>query len=191
MTGDTVLSDGPLEPSDEALMLAYAAGEATAFEPLYRRHQDALYRYLLRGCQSTHTAQELFQDVWQKLIHARLRYRADAPFGAYLYKLAHNRLVDHWRSQRPQVPAPEPELENLPAPESQRPDETELRRQQAVRLLRALATLPLEQREIIVLREEQELTLEQIAVIQGVGRETVKSRLRYALAKLREVMTHD
>lgn len=191
MTGDTVLSEGPLEPSDEALMLAYAAGEATAFEPLYRRHQDALYRYLLRGCQGAHTAQELFQDVWQKLIQARLRYRADAPFGAYLYKLAHNRLVDHWRSQRPQVPVPEPELENLPAPESQRPDETESRRQQATRLLRALAALPPEQREIIVLREERELTLEQIAVIQGVGRETVKSRLRYALAKLREVITHD
>ena len=62
------------------------------------------------------------------------------------------------------------------------------RRQEAARLLAALAGLPAEQREIIVLREEENLTLEQIAAIQGVGRETVKSRLRYALAKLREVL---
>jgi RNA polymerase sigma-70 factor, ECF subfamily len=165
-------------------MQAYAGGDAAAFEALYRRHKDALYRYFLRHTASPDHAAELFQDVWKNLIQARLRYRPDAPFGAYLYKLAHNRLMDHFRAQRPTTEVPE----DLPAPESERPDETVTRRAQAVRLLQALALLPAEQREIIVLREERELTLEQIAQIQGVGRETVKSRLRYALAKLREVL---
>jgi RNA polymerase sigma-70 factor (ECF subfamily) len=165
-------------------MQAYAGGDAAAFEPLYRRHKDALYRYLLRGTRSPDAAAELFQDVWKNLIQSRVRYRPDAPFGAFLYKLAHNRLMDHFRMQRPTVEVPE----DLPAAESERPDETVVRRAQAARLLRALAGLPPEQREIIVLREERDLTLEQIAGIQGVGRETVKSRLRYALAKLREVL---
>jgi RNA polymerase sigma-70 factor, ECF subfamily len=89
--------------------------------------------------------------------------------------------------QRPTTEVPE----DLPAPESERPDVTAARRSEATRLLRALALLPAEQREVIVLREERDLTLEQIAEIQGVGRETVKSRLRYALAKLREVIGDD
>ena len=166
-------------------MLAYAGGDAASFEALYRRHKDALYRYLLRGVNSPDLAAELFQDVWRKLIEARSRYHAGAPFTAWLFKLGHNRLVDHWRAQRPTTEVPE----DLPAPDAERPDEVLARQLNAAGLLRALAVLPPEQREIIVLREERDLTLEQIAHIQGVGRETVKSRLRYALAKLREVMS--
>ena len=168
-------------------MQAYAGGNAAAFEALYRRNKDALYRYLLRGTRSPDVAADLFQDVWKNLIQARMRYRPDAPFGAFLFKLAHNRMMDHFRALRPTTEVPE----DLPAPESERPDQTVARRAQAAQLLRALALLPPEQREIIVLREERDLTLEQIAEIQGVGRETVKSRLRYALAKLREVIGHE
>ena len=168
-------------------MQAYAGGDAAAFETLYRRHKDALYRYLLRGTSSPALASDLFQDVWKNLIQARARYRPDAPFGAWLYKLAHNRMMDHFRMQRPTSEVPE----DLPAPEHERPDTTFARRSEAQRLLAALAALPSEQREVIVLREERDLTLEQIAEIQGVGRETVKSRLRYALAKLREVIGDD
>lgn len=165
-------------------MQAYAGGEVAAFDALYLRHKDALYRYLLRACRSPDAAAELFQDVWKNLIQSRERYRPDAPFAAYLFKLAHNRLMDHFRAQRPTVEVPE----DLPAPASERPDAAVARQMEAMRLLRALDALPVEQREIIVLREERDLTLEQIALIQGVGRETVKSRLRYALAKLREAL---
>lgn len=165
-------------------MQAYAGGDAAAFETLYRRHKDPLYRYFLRHTASPDHAAELFQDVWKNLIQARARYRPDAPFGAFLFRLAHNRLMDHFRAQRPTTEVPE----DLPAPDHERPDHTVARRAEAARLLRALMQLPPEQREVIVLREERELTLEQIAEIQGVGRETVKSRLRYALSKLREVL---
>ena len=79
-------------------MLAYAGGDAGAFERLYRRHKDGLYRYFLRHTEGRDMAAELFQDVWKGLIQARERYRPDAPFSAWLYRLAHNRLVDHYRS---------------------------------------------------------------------------------------------
>lgn len=167
-------------------MLAWAGGDAGAFERLYRRHKDSLYRYFLRHVRPPDLAGEAFQDVWQKVIQSRDRYRADAPFAAWLYTLAHHRLMDHYRSQRPNDEMPE----DLPAPEQDHPERLTEQAQQSYRLLAALQTLPPEQREIIVLREEQDFTLDQIATIQGVGRETVKSRLRYALAKLREVL-HD
>lgn len=167
-------------------MLAWAGGDAGAFERLYRRHKDSLYRYFLRHVRPPDLAGEAFQDVWQKVIQSRDRYRADAPFAAWLYTLAHHRLMDHYRSQRPNDEMPD----DLPAPEQGHPERLTEQAQQSYRLLAALQTLPPEQREIIVLREEQDFTLEQIATIQGVGRETVKSRLRYALAKLREVL-HD
>jgi RNA polymerase sigma-70 factor, ECF subfamily len=165
-------------------MLAWAGGDAGAFEQLYRRHKDSLYRYFLRHVRPPDLAGEAFQDVWQKVIQSRDRYRADAPFAAWLYTLAHHRLMDHYRSQRPNDEMPD----DLAAPERDHPERRAEQSQQSYRLLAALQTLPPEQREILVLREEQDFTLEQIAAIQGVGRETVKSRLRYALAKLREVL---
>lgn len=164
-------------------MLAYAGGDTGAFERLYRRHKDSLYRYFLRHVDAS-DAGELFQDVWKNLVQARGRYRADAPFGAWLYRLAHNRLMDHYRRSKPSEALPD----ELSIPAAEQPDARLERYDGARQLLAALARLPAEQREIIVLREERELTLEQIAEIQGVGRETVKSRLRYALAKLREAL---
>jgi len=86
------------ERSDEALMLAYAAGEAEAFEPLYARHRGPLFRFILRQVRVQATAEELFQDVWQKVITARERYRPEAKFSTWLYQVATNRLTDHWRA---------------------------------------------------------------------------------------------
>lgn len=164
-------------------MRAYAGGDMAAFELLYRRHKDPLYRYFLRHVDPS-DAGELFQDVWKNIVQARAQYREDAPFAAWLFRIAHNRLMDHYRQRRATDEVPE----DLPAPAELQP-QVQAERADTVRSLRqALAALPAEQREIIVLREERELSLEQIAEIQGVGRETVKSRLRYALAKLRETL---
>ncbi len=171
------------EPRDAQLMLAYAGGDMAAFELLYRRHKDPLYRYFLRHVDPS-DAGELFQDVWKNLVQARGQYREDAPFAAWLFRIAHNRLMDHYRQARPMDEVPE----DLPDSPDTQPQMQAERADTARSLLQALATLPREQREIIVLREERDLSLEEIAEIQGVGRETVKSRLRYALARLREVL---
>jgi RNA polymerase sigma-70 factor (ECF subfamily) len=83
---------------DESLMLAYAHGAAAAFDELYRRHRNGVYRYLLRHCGNAGTADELFQDVWMNLIRARATYVPTARFAAWLFTLAHHRIVDHWRA---------------------------------------------------------------------------------------------
>ena len=85
--------------TDEALMLAYGSGDAGAFERLYARHKGPLYRYVLRSVKARGEAEELFQDIWMKVIEARARYQPKAKFTTWLYTVAHNRMVDHWRSR--------------------------------------------------------------------------------------------
>lgn len=172
---------------DEALMLRYRDGELAAFDVLYGRHKDPLYRYLLRGCAHPEAAAELFQDVWANLIRSRHRYEPRAKFTTWLYRLAHNRLIDHLRLQ-PRTPAALDDAMEIPSADHERPDSQVLAAEQRARLRRALLALPIEQREAFLLHEEGELTLEEIAQVNGVGRETIKSRLRYALGKLREAL---
>lgn len=160
-------------------MLRYASGDAAAFETLYGRHRGPLYRYLLRQCGNRATADDLFQDTWSKTIAARKRYQPKAKFTTWLYRIAHNNVVDHWRRNARR--APDDVVDDVPTPESQ-----VVRNEQTATLLKAIAGLPLEQRTAIYLHEERGLNLEQIAEVTGCGRETVKSRLRYALAKLRD-----
>lgn len=167
-------------------MTRYAAGDTAAFETLYARHKDALYRYLARGCGNGGAGAELFQDVWMRVIRARKRYRASSRFRVWLYTVAHNRLVDYYRRQRPGGELPE-----MAAPEHDQPQAQASRQQAAERVRAALARLPFEQREAILLKEEQDLSVAEIAAVTRVGRETAKSRLRYGLAKLRQELCDD
>jgi RNA polymerase sigma-70 factor (ECF subfamily) len=183
---------GETPSGDAALMLAYAAGDAAAFDALYAKHKGGVYRYLLRHCGGAATADELFQDVWTSLIRARNAYVPSAKFTTWLYRIAHNRLVDHWRASG-QIElvsggAGEDDDDPLDAIAASRASEPEVRagsREIGVRLSLALAALPPPQRDAFLLHQEGGLTLEEIAQLTGAGVETVKSRLRYALAKLR------
>jgi RNA polymerase sigma-70 factor (ECF subfamily) len=175
------------EPTDEELMLAYGGGDAAAFEVLYSRHRGPLFRFMLRQVRDHGTAEELYQDIWQRLITARQRYRPEAKFSTWLYQIAHNRLTDHWRAQSHRPAAPEDAMERAERePDPQTPERQLSAFEERRRLQLALEELPADQRETVLLRLEQELTLEEIGRITGVGRETVKSRLRYAMDKLRQ-----
>jgi RNA polymerase sigma-70 factor (ECF subfamily) len=139
----------------------------------------------VRACANRDLAGELFQDTWAKVIAARGRYVASGSFSGWLFRLAHNRLMDHFRA----VPKMVDTLEDVPeplAPAHEQPERRAQSRQQRQRILQALAILPEEQRSAFLLKEEGGLSLEEIAQVTEVGRETVKSRLRYALAKLRQ-----
>ena len=167
-------------------MLAYAGGDVAASETLYGRHRLRLYRFLMRQLRDAALTDELFQDIWQKVIGARAGWTPDAAFRTWLYRIAHNRLADHWRAlqHRPAAPADaEARIGGMPDPQTPERQLSEF--EQRRRLQLALDELPPEQREVIVLRLEQELSLEEIGEATGVGRETVKSRLRYAMDKLR------
>jgi RNA polymerase sigma-70 factor (ECF subfamily) len=176
----------PMEnmPEDSALMLRYSDGDVAAFETLYRRHNDAVYRYLLRLCQHRDTAEDIFQEVWGKIVKARENYRPTAKFSTFLYRVAHNCFIDHVRRNRRHTMTADVEPDTQADPGDLPETETE-RSLARERLDVALQQLPDEQRDVFLLREEAGLSLEQIAAITDCNRETAKSRLRYAVNKLR------
>ncbi len=184
----------PTDPdaTDETLMLGYRDGDAAAFDILYVRHKGGVYRYLLRQCRNAALAEELFQDVWMNLIRARAGYVVQARFSTYLYRIAHNRLMDHFRRHDNHTVSLDDEsaaaIDEPVAPAGLQPDISAESRAQAAQLLTLLEKLPDEQREAFVLQQEGGLSVEEIAEATGVARETAKSRLRYALVKLREGM---
>lgn len=178
-------------PADEELMLRYGGGDAGAFETLYRRHRGPLYRFLLRQVGNEAAAEEIFQDVWMRIIDSRGRYQARAKFSSWLYAIAHNRVMDFYRASGKtgflDQDRSEETLALLPAGDP--PAEIPIDRKRAAeRLLEALAELPEPQREAFLLQQEGDLSVEEIAMATGVGRETAKSRLRYALAKRRSTL---
>ena len=174
------------ETSDDALMLAWSGGDVAAFSMLYGRHRDRLHRFLLRQLRDPGLADEVFQDTWQRVVAAGSGWRPDAAFATWLYRIARNRIADHWRASRHRPPAPgDADERTLRLEDPDTPEQRLEAFEQHRDLWRALDALPPEQREVLLLRLEQELTLEEIGDITGVGRETVKSRLRYAMDKLR------
>lgn len=165
-------------------MKAYANGNMEAFRLLYERHRGPLYRYVLRRVGDAATANDLYQGSWEKIIKARGSYSASAPFQAWMYRIAHNHVIDYFRKSRP---ASELLPENM-ASEGPGPDAalTELKRSSD--LHRAVDSLPFEQKDALLLKLEAGLDLQAIAEVTGVNPETAKSRLRYAVAKLKNIL---
>lgn len=179
---------------DAALMLSYRNGDVRAFEILYARHKAPLYRYLLRTCKSKDAANDLFQEVWGKLIASRERYEPRAQFTTFLYRIAHNCAMDHFRRVARAYERSTEDVdglaEELPGREHDRPETVTSEVQLRADFRRALDALPPEQRDVFVLYEESGLSLEEIGKVTGVAMETAKSRLRYAVAKLRAALDH-
>jgi RNA polymerase sigma-70 factor (ECF subfamily) len=183
-----------MEAADEELMLAYARGEVRAFEGLYARHKGPLYRFVLRSVRSAGEAEELAQEIWMRIIGARAGYEPKAKFTTWLFSVAHNRLVDHWRARGlavvslddPEDEPPEPRA----GPEAE-PERMLEAAQAGERLAAAIAALPFAQREAFLLHHEGGLTAAEIARATQSNEEAAKSRLRYAMKKLREAIGDD
>ena len=172
---------------DTTLMLRYRDGDLEAFDVLYRRHNQALYRYLLRLCMNRDAAEDIYQEVWRKIISSRSRYQATAKFNTFLYRVAHNSFIDHARRNKRYASADDYDPDN----NIHGADEPDIAAEKLMlrrRLDEVLAGIPDEQRDAFLLHEEGGLGLDAIALITGVSRETVKSRLRYANTKLRTAL---
>jgi RNA polymerase sigma factor (sigma-70 family) len=192
--------------TDDALMAAYAGGDARAFEQLYARHQAGLYRFVRRLLGTALNAQtdEVFQDTWLRVVQARARWEPQgATFRTWLYTLAHHRVIDMLRRSGREVSldahaddgdAPwEPETaawQQWPAPTSAASHTEELAfwRRAGEKLLACLEQLPLPQRSAFLLHHGDGLALDEVASALEVGFETAKTRLRYAMSKLRTCM---
>jgi RNA polymerase sigma factor (sigma-70 family) len=176
------------EAPDEQLMLAYRGGDAAAFEELYARHRTRLFRFVLRSVKLRPAAEELYQEIWMRVIEARGTYKATARFTTWLYTIAHNRMVDHWRRAGLSLVALD--QDDIPSgdPGPQRHAEG---REALGRFAAALASLPPAQREAFLLHEEAGMSVAEIATATGTNPEAAKSRLRYAMTKLKAALDDD
>lgn len=180
---------------DEELMIRYREGDVRAFAELYGRHRLGLYRFIAWRSPRQDWVDEVVQDSWANLHQARSRYRPDASFRTYLYLIARNRLLDLVR-QHQDILATDLgsgtdgratfDVMADAAHDGSTPEAALDQRQQAGRLHAAINDLPPEQKEALVLQQFSGMSLEEVSQVVGASVETVKSRLRYAMRKLRE-----
>lgn len=177
--------------TDEQLMLKYAKGDAEAFEQLYSRHKGGLYRYCVRQLKNEARAEECFQEIWMKLINSRVNYQPKALFTTYLYRIAQNHIIDTVRKDKKlkQETELEEDFHSVSMTESHQDLGAKLVTQNTYQVLRQkIESLPLDQKTALLLKMDAGLSLEEIANVLNCGRETVKSRLRYATNKLKDLL---
>ncbi len=181
--------------SDEKLMELFQRGDHGAFDVLLRRHQGGIYRFMLRFCGNRDTAAELAQEAWLRVVAARAGFERRSKFTTWLYTIARHLCIDHHRRMQhrrtvsldgPENPGREDGMAPIdrladPSPD---PDECADARRKAELVAGAIETLAPEQKEVLLMREEG-LPFEEIARVVGAPVNTVKSRMRYALQKLR------
>jgi len=165
-----------------ALIEDYLKGDLSAFNRLYDSYRLPLFNYIRRQLNSQHETEDIYQDIWMSALKSLKDFRRDSNFTTWLFAIAHNRLVDYWRKHQ--------KLENGIELDALSAQSHSLEYQQflsdCVELLSQLiATLKPSQKNTFLLQQESRLSLEEIATVTGTNRETVKSRLRYALQKLR------
>jgi RNA polymerase sigma-70 factor, ECF subfamily len=183
------------DEADELLMVAYQKGDVRAFEVLLTRHRRPVFNFILRFVGSRETAEDLMQETFLRVIKGAEAYQRQAKFTTWLYTIARNLCVDqsrrakHRKAQSLDAPMNSSAesgtlLDVLPS-SSMASDRKAVNRQLHMRMHEALARLSEEQREVFLMREFLDLPFKEIADIVGVPENTVKSRMRYALEKLR------
>ncbi|MGI2113895.1 sigma-70 family RNA polymerase sigma factor [Shewanella frigidimarina] len=184
----------PQVGSDEQLMLDYQAGDVRAFEALYLKHKSPLYRYFVRQLHDPQLAEDLYQDTWGKVINAAKQYQVTAKFTTWLYKIAHNLLIDHVRAVKPLdkvIPLGEDEtMDSLQADDQASPEPQVEQQQQADMMKGCIAKLPAVQKEAFLLNIEMGMTAAMISDIANVTLEATKSRIRYAYQSIKQCIAN-
>lgn len=171
--------------TDEELYAAYHAGDMAAFDRLYACYRQPLYLFLLRRGHSESVAEDLFHDCWMRVLDQNSKFNGNN-FRAWIFTIARNLSTDSFRRKSLHA------VTSFDESSDQAIDFSTQQRQEGldcIELIKnSVAALPLEQRDAFLLKEEAGLSLQQLAELMAVGRETIKSRLRYAMNQLRQMM---
>jgi RNA polymerase sigma-70 factor, ECF subfamily len=186
------------DASDEMLMVRYQRGEREAFAELVRRYSSPIYNFSVRHLRQASLAEDVTQEVFLRLVQKAAEFKHEARFSTWLYTIARNLCIDHLRKLKHRRHASldgatkgdEPSLiERLPAGGATADAERGAVSSEVLTAIEtAVHSLPEEQREVFLLREVANLPFREIAIATGVGENTVKSRMRYALDRLQEAL---
>ena len=175
------------ELDDYKLIHLYLDGDAHAFDVIYERYRKVLYGYLNGLLQGQNAlADDVFQQTWLNAIQSMPKYRNQEKFSAWLMRIAHNLVMDHYRSSRRRKEETFDEIEEnvIPAPESASPQRRMDRKELAAALEEAVRELSPELREVFLLRQK-DVPFREIAVIQKCSINTCLARMQYAVKKMR------
>jgi len=183
------------EKTDEQLMIAYANNQIEAFQVLYSRYKTPLFRFILRQTNNQTLTEELFQDVWSKVIRAKDTYKHTATFRTYIYQITRNTVIDNYRRQSiraVEINEDNREMSNYENGCKADEPSTQVEQQQSYKsIIAAINALSPEQRDAFLLKEEASLSIEEIAKVTQVKAETAKSRYRYAVKQLKILLGHN
>lgn len=189
------------EATDEELMIRFQSGDRSSFALLVGRHKTRLYNFALRQLGSGATAEEVVQDAFVRVVQSAAEFKHAARFSTWLYAIARNLCVDQMRKRalrrHTSLDQPEraPDGEDGARLGERTPDGRVDGERAAVsveireHVLAAIEALPLEQREVFLMREMGSLPFKDIAEVVGVPENTVKSRMRYALERLQAALS--
>ncbi len=181
--------------SDEKLMLKYQNGDISSFELLYDKHKGGVYRFFLRQVNQQSIAEELHQETWMKIINSRKQYIPTAQFNTYLYRIAHNLLIDYFRKSSTKTYnlfiSDQESICDYADTDEYNPENIESRRSDAEKLTNYINQLSPPQKEVFLLRIDSGLTVSDIAKTIGIKHEAAKSRLRYAMTRIASMFEED
>lgn len=175
-------------------MAAFRDGDPRAFEYLVARHQRGLFNFLLRSVHNKSRAEELLQDVFLRVVRSKERYQHTARFSTWIYTIARNLCVDESRRAkfRRTISLDAPQRDDSTSTMLDRTASKDVGTDRAAaapriraRVAAAVKELPDEQREVFLMRQLKGLSFKEIGAIVGAPENTVKSRMRYALEKIR------
>ncbi len=180
------------------LMVRYQRGDREAFAELLRRYETQIFNFSLRYLRSADLAEDVTQDTFMRIVQRAAEFKHESRFSTWLYTIARNLCVDQLRKQRHRR---HPSLEQSDAdgraleerlPDSRPNGSTErsaVAHEIRAQVVLAVEDLPEDQREVFLLRHVGDVSFKDIATITGVGENTVKSRMRYALERLQKALS--
>lgn len=182
----------------ENLLEQYRKGDIEALGRLVDETRRPLYGFIVGMVRDPHQAEDLFQDVWIRAIKGLHRYQSDRLL-SWLFRIARNRIIDISRKRKPDASLQQPiggtdssnTLESVLPNFDQGPERHTSNRELALRIQQAVHALPLEQREVYLMRTEADMPFKQIAGIQNVSINTSLARMQYAIKHLREALADD
>ena len=189
------------DATDEMLMVRYQRGDREAFAELVRRYNRRIYNFVIRQIRHAHAAEDVTQDVFLRVVQNAAEFKHEARFSTWLYTIARNLCIDQLRKlshrRHPSLDQPpagasegRPLVESVADPHpNASTDRAAAASEVQACIVRAVDALPEEQREVFLLREIANLPFKEIAEVTGVGENTVKSRMRYALDRLQGALS--
>ena len=183
--------------SDQQLVSTYLEGNVSALETLVKRHKDRIYSFIISKVRNQALADDIFQDAFFKVIKSlqKGKYNEEGKFSPWVMRIAHNLVIDHFRKAKriPITVKPKSEYDDFDifdiiSSGEKNSEHTMMEGEQHEQLRKMVQELPLEQRQVLVMRHYEELSFKEISEKTGVSINTALGRMRYALINLRKIM---